>query len=255
MLEAAAVAAAAVGAAAAAAAAAAGVPDLVGAVAAGGVDGAAPALSGGRGLDCGVCFERITFYGERRDAAAAGATAVRVRSLNRSPRVPRAGELESCDHPLCFECATRWSETSNVCPTCRQRFSIIRKITVRAPAAPTRATPWRMPVALSACARARAWAAQATEMVLERQARTIVETREVADVDPHAHAMGAPPIELLLRAVRGRVASSLSPAVLIHAHPQPPRARCAAAARDNARVRNDGRGAGTRPCCAPRGWR
>jgi len=38
------------------------------------------------------------------------------------------GKLSSCDHGFCFDCIHKWSETTNTCPICKQRFSNLKRI-------------------------------------------------------------------------------------------------------------------------------
>ncbi|GIL79109.1 hypothetical protein Vretifemale_8509 [Volvox reticuliferus] len=37
------------------------------------------------------------------------------------------GELDSCFHRFCFECISRWAETENRCPMCKERFIVIKR--------------------------------------------------------------------------------------------------------------------------------
>jgi hypothetical protein len=32
------------------------------------------------------------------------------------------GKINSCEHQFCFTCIKTWSDTSNTCPMCRERF-------------------------------------------------------------------------------------------------------------------------------------
>jgi len=38
------------------------------------------------------------------------------------------GKLSSCDHGFCFDCIHKWSEQTNTCPICKQRFSQLKRI-------------------------------------------------------------------------------------------------------------------------------
>ncbi len=51
-------------------------------------------------LDCSICFEKIT---------------------------SAQGELNSCTHLFCFECIKTWAAKSNLCPLCKNRFTVINK--------------------------------------------------------------------------------------------------------------------------------
>ncbi len=59
-------------------------------------------------MQCGVCLEEEEG----------------LRALGRD-----VGQLSGskCSHSFCFPCIKRWSETSNTCPTCRERFSAIHR--------------------------------------------------------------------------------------------------------------------------------
>jgi len=38
------------------------------------------------------------------------------------------GKLSCCDHSFCFDCINKWSQQSNTCPICKQRFNALKKI-------------------------------------------------------------------------------------------------------------------------------
>ena len=40
------------------------------------------------------------------------------------------GELDSCAHAYCFDCISKWAESSNTCPQCKRRFKKLSKIAV-----------------------------------------------------------------------------------------------------------------------------
>jgi len=40
-------------------------------------------------------------------------------------KVEEQGLLDSCKHEFCLECISKWAKTSNACPICKQRYSLI----------------------------------------------------------------------------------------------------------------------------------
>lgn len=51
--------------------------------------------------DCGICFEDKYKY---------------------------SGKIDSCAHSYCFECISKWSKSSTLCPQCKRRFKEIKKV-------------------------------------------------------------------------------------------------------------------------------
>ncbi|CAG9326701.1 unnamed protein product [Blepharisma stoltei] len=49
------------------------------------------------------------------------------------------GKLSCCNHNFCFDCITKWSQTENSCPLCKDRFHTITKIVKRTQYRNTRA--------------------------------------------------------------------------------------------------------------------
>jgi hypothetical protein len=41
--------------------------------------------------------------------------------------IQEQGVIDSCNHSFCVDCISKWSEESNTCPVCKQRFNSIRK--------------------------------------------------------------------------------------------------------------------------------
>ena len=52
--------------------------------------------------DCCICTETITFR----------------------------GSIDSCRHPFCFDCISRWSQIESKCPVCRTRFKLLNDVEV-----------------------------------------------------------------------------------------------------------------------------
>jgi hypothetical protein len=34
-------------------------------------------------------------------------------------------KIDSCNHPFCISCITKWGKTTNTCPCCRQKFNVL----------------------------------------------------------------------------------------------------------------------------------
>ena len=41
------------------------------------------------------------------------------------PSADDVATIDGCEHKFCVDCVTQWSETNNVCPLCRTRFTSI----------------------------------------------------------------------------------------------------------------------------------
>jgi hypothetical protein len=40
------------------------------------------------------------------------------------------GKINTCNHLFCFDCIKKWSNETNLCPLCKSRFNVIKKIKI-----------------------------------------------------------------------------------------------------------------------------